>query len=155
MSDLYVAVFDDEFAAAEAQVAVWRMQKEGRIRVDDSAYVIRHPDGRVTLHQELNLVQQRANQIRFVGALASFAVGIVPVGLAGKLADKIDASFMKQVGNTLQPGGSPLFAHGERLQGVAGENAALLQGLGGKLLYTSLSNDAETEAIRRSLEEGA
>jgi uncharacterized membrane protein len=146
MSDLYAVVFDEEFKAAEAQVILWRLQKQGKIWIDDSAFVIKWADGKVTLHQETDLVNKRANQPRNAGLLAKVALGI------SRLTSKIDDTFIKEVGESLLPGGSALFAMGDRLQGLPGENAAALGHLHGKLVYTAVENVQEAAAVERALD---
>ncbi len=71
-----------------------------------------------------------------------------------KLTCKIDDRFVKDVGASLQPGGSALFAVGERLQGLPGENATRLSHLGGKLVHTSIENVEEATAVQSAVDAG-
>ena len=64
------------------------------------------------------------------------------------------ARFVKDVGASLQPGGSALFAVGERLQGLPGENATRLSHLGGKLVHTSIENVEEAAAVQSAIDAG-
>jgi len=95
------------------------MQKEHIIGLEDAAVAIRQKDGKTKIKQ----VQSLAGAGALGGAFWGLLIGIiflVPVfglvigaaagALAGKYQDLgVDDKFIKEVGNTIQPGTSALF----------------------------------------------
>jgi len=119
LSELVVLAFDDETGAAQTRDALMKMQKEHLITLEDAAVVVRRLDGKVEVHQAVNLVGVGALGGSFWGLLIGLifwmpllgmAVGAITGAISGKLTDiGVDDSFIKEVGNTIEPGNSALF----------------------------------------------
>ena len=119
MSDLVVVAFDNESGAAEMGSAIQRLQKQELIKLDDAATVIRKGDGKPKVKQAQSLVGAGALGGAFWGLLIGLlffapwlglAAGAIGGALAGKFTDiGIDDKFIKEVGNTIEPGHSALF----------------------------------------------
>ena len=119
MSELIVFAFKDETGAAEMSAAIQDLQEQQLITLSDAATVIRKEDGKVKVKQANSLVGTGALGGAFWGMLIGLlflapwlglAVGAVTGALAGKFTDYgIDDKFIKDVGETVEPGHSALF----------------------------------------------
>jgi uncharacterized membrane protein len=153
MSELAVVAFDNETGAAEMRDALIGLQKRGLVSLDDAAVVVRRPDGKVKVKQAVSLVGAGALGGAFWGMLIGLlfwmpwlgaAAGALSGALGGALSDYgLDDGFVKEVGNTIQPGHSALFllireATPDKLMDA-------LKQFNGKILQTSLSKEAEAE----------
>jgi uncharacterized membrane protein len=159
MSDLVVIGFDDENKAFEMRAALAKLQKEYLIDMEDVVVVTKNDKGKVKLHQAVNLTAAGAVGGTFWGMLIGMiflnplvgaAVGAGAGALSGKLRDiGISDDFMKELGQTFQPGTSALFV----LVRKATPDKVLeeLKGFKGKVLKTSLTADREEE-LRKVLE---
>jgi uncharacterized membrane protein len=153
MSDLVVIGFDDQFKADTVRLDLLKLQREYLIDIEDAVVAVKKADGSVKLHQSYSLPTAGAVGGGFwglligtlflsplLGAVAGAAAGAA----AGALADVgIDDRFMKELAATLKPGSSALFV----LVRKATPDKVLeaLQGVGGKVLKTSLSHDDEAK----------
>jgi uncharacterized membrane protein len=153
VSELAVVVFDNETGAAEMRDTLIGLQKKGLVTLDDAAVVVRRPDGKVKVKQAVTLVGMGAMGGAFWGMLVGLlfwmhwlgaAAGALSGALGGGLSDHgLDDGFVKEVGNTIQPGHSALFllireANPEKLMDA-------LKQFNGKILHTSLSKEAEAK----------
>ena len=153
MSELVVVAFDNEAGAAEMRDALVELQKQQLVILDDAAVVARKPDGKVKVKQAANLVGSGALGGAFWGMLIGLlfwvpwlglAMGALSGALGGALSDYgVDDGFVKEVGNTIQPGHSALFllireATPDKLMDE-------LRQFNGKILQTSLSKEAEAK----------
>ena len=119
MSDLIVFAFDNPTGAAEMGEAVQSLQKQQLIQIEDAATVVRKDDGKPKVKQAQNLVGAGAMGGAFWGLLIGllfFApwLGLVAGALGGAIGGKltdvgIDDKFIKEVGDTIEPGHSALF----------------------------------------------
>lgn len=119
MSELIVFVLDTESGAGELRDELERLQKEHLLKLEDAAVVIRKQDGKVKVNQATSLVGVGALGGSFWGLLIGLlfmapwlglAVGAVTGAIAGKSTDfGIDDKFIKEVGETVEPGQSALF----------------------------------------------
>ncbi len=158
-SELVVIGFDDEHKAFELRAALARMQKEYLIEMGDVVVVTKNEEGKVKLHQAVNLTAAGAVGggfwgmligMIFLNPLLGFAVGAGTGAISGALSDiGIDDNFIKELGETIQPGTSALFV----LVRKATPDKVLeqLKGFEGKVLKTSLTADEENE-LRAVLE---
>ena len=158
-SELVVIGFDDEYKAFELRAALARMQKEYLIEMGDVVVVTKNEKGKVKLHQAVNLTAAGAVGggfwgmligMIFLNPLLGFAVGAGTGAISGALSDiGIDDNFIKELGETIQPGNSALFV----LVRKATPDKVLeqLKGFEGKVLKTSLTADEENE-LRAVLE---
>jgi len=132
--------------------------------LDDAVIVTRNEDGKIKLKQSVNLVSSGAWNGAFWGGLIGMIftgpLGLVVVGglgagfgaLTGSLADYgINDNFIKQLSEDMKPCCSGLFI----LVRSMTQDKVLeeLQGVGGKVITTSLPSDVEDKlrtAIQKS-----
>jgi len=119
MSNLVVLAFDTETGAEQMRDDLLQMQKEHIIGLDDAAVAVRDKEGKVKVKQVTSLAGAGALGGAFWGLLFGLIffvpvfgmiIGAAAGALAGKYQDiGVDDKFIKEVGNTLQPGNSALF----------------------------------------------
>ncbi len=119
MSSLIVLAFETMEGARDTRDKLYDLQKQELITLDDAAIVVRKEDGKVKVDQAVSLVGTGALGGAFWGMLIGLlflapwlgmAVGAVTGALSGKFADfGIDDDFIKEVGDTIEPGHSALF----------------------------------------------
>ncbi len=161
MSDLVAVAFNDPADAFGLRAELASLQKEYLIEMDDIVVVTRGEDGRVQLHQAVNLTATGAVGGTFWGALVGLlflnpllgaAVGAGAGALSGWLSDiGIDDKEMTAMGENLPEGGAALFVLVRKMTGDK-----LLERLGGyrakgRVLKTSLSHEQE-QKLRDLLE---
>lgn len=161
MSTLVAVVFDDPTTAFEMRTALFKMQKEYLIDLEDSVVVTRDEKGKIKLDQAVSLTSAGAIGGGFWGMLIGFlflnpllgaAVGATAGAISAKLTDiGIDDKMMKEVTASFKPGSSALFVLFrratfdkvlERLKEFSGK---------GKVFKSSLNKDDEG-ALREVLE---
>lgn len=152
MSDLLVIAYDDEATAFEVRAELIRMQQEYLLQLED-AVVVTRPEGKVQLHQAVNLTATGALGgtmwgtligLIFLNPLVGAAVGAASGALAGRLTDiGINDDFIREVGQAVAPGGSAVFVLIRKM--TADRVLQRLEGLGhrGRILRTSLSEADE------------
>ena len=161
MSDLVVIGLENEADAFEMRAALVRLQSQYLIEMEDVVVVTRDPQGKVQLHQALNLTAAGALRgtlwgsligLLFLNPLLGAVVGGGTGALSGALTDiGINDQFMKDLGATLTPGTSALFVLVRKstpdkvLEGLKGFSGK------GRVLQTSLTRDKEEE-LRRFME---
>lgn len=153
MSNLVVISFPDEQLAFELRAALAKMQKEYLIDMEDVVVVTRDEQGKVKLHQAMNLTAMGAVGggfwgmligLIFLNPLLGAAVGAGAGALSGRFTDLgIDDKFMKSLADNLQPNCSAIFILVRKATGDK-----VLEGLEqfkgkGKVLQTSLTKDEE------------
>jgi uncharacterized membrane protein len=153
MSDLVVVAFDNETDADKLQAEMKRLQKEHLITLEDAAVVVRKADGKVKIKQSTSLVGAGALGGAFWGLLIGLvlrvmwwglAVGTVLGAIRGKFKDiGVDDKFIKEVGETIQPGHSAIFLLIR--ESTPDRLIDELKGYKGTVLKTSLSRDDETK----------
>jgi uncharacterized membrane protein len=153
MSDLIVLAFDNETGAVEVRDKLVGMQKMKIIELADAAVVVRRQDGKVKVKQAVSLVGSGALGGAFWGMLIGLifwmpwlgmAMGALGGALGGKFTDiGVDDKFIKEVGNTIEPGHSALF-----LLVVSANREKVAEELGAvkaTVLQTSLSKEQEAK----------
>jgi uncharacterized membrane protein len=163
MSDLIVVSFPDEATAFDLRAALVKLQKDYLIEMEDAVVVTKSADGKVKLHQAVNLTAVGAVGGTFWGTLVGLiflnpllgaAVGAGAGAMSGALSDVgVEDRFMKEVGASLENGGAAVFV---LVRKVTGDK--VLAGLEefrakGKIVQTSLSADQEEKL--KALIEGA
>ena len=160
MSNLVVIAFEEEHKAFEMRAELVKLQKEYLVKMEDAVVVTKDNEGKVKLHQAVNLTAAGAVGGTFWGMLIGMiflnplvgaAVGAGAGALSGKLRDiGISDNFMKELAETLKNNTSALFV----LVRKATPDKVLegLKGFKGKVLKTSLTADKE-EALRKVLEQ--
>jgi uncharacterized membrane protein len=119
MANLVVLAFEDETGAEKMREELIRMQKMQLISLADAAVVVRRQDGKVKVKQAISLVGAGALGGAFWGMLIGLlffapwlglVIGAASGALGGKLSDTgVDDKFIKEVGETIEPGHSALF----------------------------------------------
>lgn len=161
MANLVAITFPDEQMAFEMRAALVKLQKEYLIEMEDVVVVTKDTDGKVKLHQAMNLTAMGAAGGGFWGMLIGMiflnpllgaAVGAGAGALSGAFTDLgLDDKFMKELAETFKPGCSAIFILVkkatpdkvlEALEPFKGK---------GKVLKTSLSKDEE-ESLRAFIE---
>jgi len=153
MADLIVFAFENEEGAGEMRDELIKLQKQQLIELEDAAVVIRKQDGKVKVKQVASLAGAGALGGAFWGMLIGLlfwapwlglAIGAVTGAVAGGLTDiGVDDKFIKEVGETIEPGHSALFllvrkATGDKVvEQVKHFNPTVLQ--------TSLSEEQEAK----------
>src|SRR5215467_13229753 len=153
MSTLVVVEYADMYKAEETRLLLRKLQKDYLIDLEDAVVAVKDAQGKVKLHQAVNLTAMGAVSGGFWGALIGLiflnpllgmAVGATAGAVSGALTDLgIDDKFMKELAATMTPGSSVLFV----LVRKATPDKVLeeLKGSGGKVLRTSLSHDDEAK----------
>jgi uncharacterized membrane protein len=155
MSNLIVIGFNNEADAFAMRAALAKLQTHYLIEMEDAVVVTRDGQGKVQLHQAVNLTAAGAASggfwgmligMLFLNPLAGLAIGAGSGALSGKFADiGINDEFMKELGATLTAGSSALFVLVrnstpdkvlEALKPFAGK---------GRVLQTSLTKDKDDE----------
>ena len=119
MSELVVLAFDTETGAEDMRLELMDLQKQKIITLEDAAVVVRKQDGKVKVKQAQSLVGAGALGGAFWGMLIGLifwmpwlglAAGALGGALGGALKDTgVDDKFIKEVGDTIEPGHSALF----------------------------------------------
>jgi uncharacterized membrane protein len=153
MSTLVVIGYDDQFKAEEVRLALMKMQKDYLIDLADAVVAVKDQQGKVRLHQAVNLTAAGAVGggfwgsligLMFLNPLLGMAVGAAAGAISGALTDLgIDDKFMKELAETMKPNSSTLFV----LVRKATPDKVLdeIKGTGGKVLRTSLSHEDEAK----------
>jgi uncharacterized membrane protein len=153
MSTLVVIGYDDAYKAEEVRLKLRKLQRDYLLDLEDAVVAVKDADGKIKLHQAVNLTAAGAIGggfwgtligLIFLNPLLGFAVGAGAGAISGALTDLgINDQFMKDLAATLTPGSSALFV----LVRKATPDKVLeeLHGTGGKLLKTSLSHDDEAK----------
>lgn len=153
MSDLIVLAFEDEASAFQMRDKLLQMQKQQVITLADAAIVTRKANGKPKVKQLYSLVGSGAVGGAFWGMLIGLlffapwlgmAAGALGGALGGKFTDiGVDDKFIKEVGETIEPGHSALFL----LVAKATPDKVLpeLESFNAKVLQTSLSNEQEAK----------
>ena len=153
MSDLIVLAFDSESGAGALRERLLDMQKQHIISLEDAAVVVRNQDGKAKVKQLHSLVGAGALGGAFWGMLIGLiffmpwlglAAGALGGALGGKFSDVgVDDKFIKQIGETIEPGHSALFllvvsATGDKVMDQ-------LKDVKATIIQTSLSEEAEAK----------
>jgi len=161
MSNLIVIVYDDPAGAGQVRETLASIEKLDRLKLDDSAVVVKDADGKVHVKNELD----RGVKVGALGGgalglligsiffpLAGVVLGALGGGLVGSLANLgIQRKFVKQVSEEMQPNSSALFVI-SREADVALSLAALREYQGdGRVYHTTLSEEDES-ALRDAVE---
>ncbi len=163
MSELIVVAFDDEATGFELRTELVKLQKEYLIEMEDAVVVTRSGEDDIKLHQAVNMTASGAIGGGFWGTLVGMlflnpllgaAVGAASGALAGKFTDiGIKDDFMRKVGHSLPPGGSAVCILVRKMTGDKLLERLAQFHLKGRVLQTSLSNEAEAK-LREALSGG-
>jgi uncharacterized membrane protein len=153
MSDLFVLAFETESGASEMLETIGRLQKQELITLEDAAIVVRPENGKPKVKQAQSLVGAGALGGAFWGMLIGLlffapwlglVAGAVGGAIGGKLTDiGIDDNFIKEVGDTIEPGHSALFLL--VVKAVPDKVLPELAKFNAKVLQTSLSEEDDAK----------
>ena len=152
-SNMVVMTFSDEYSADQVRDRLVELQKLQLITLDDAVVVVRGQDGKVKVKQAVNLAGAGALSGAFWGMLMGMllfvpflgmAVGAATGAITSSMRDYgIDDAFIKQVGNSIQPGTSAIFLLVE--QATVDKVVEQLKPFGGTIMRTSLSTEDEAK----------
>lgn len=159
MSDLVAIAYPDVNRAEQVLEELGRMRKAQLIDLDDAVYVTKDAQGKIKLHQAVNMVGTGAGYGALWGGLWGLLLGALvlqPIAgaaigagigagsgaLAGKISDYgIDDNFIKQLAQTLTPNSSAIFV---LVRSVTPDKVIPeVSKFGGTVLQSSLSHEAE------------
>jgi len=153
MADLMAITYPDEHRAAEVLATLKRLQHEYLIDLEDACVVTKDAQGKVKLHQSVNLTTTGAVSGAFWGSLVGLlflmplgglAIGAAAGALSGALSDYgIDDDFIRQLSAQMTPGSSAIFLLIRKV--TADKVEPELAKFGGKILYTSVSKEMESK----------
>jgi uncharacterized membrane protein len=160
MSNLIVITFDNMEEAGKVRESIRQQEKGGRIRLDDSAVVVKDENGKVHVKDQMDrgvkvggvtggLLGLLIASLFF--PLAGIVVGVLGGMGVGALADLgIQKKFVKEVADAITPGTSALFV----IVRDSDPNAALaaLRPYKGTVYHSSLDPEDE-ESLRRALKD--
>ncbi|WP_298613509.1 DUF1269 domain-containing protein [uncultured Thiothrix sp.] len=153
MSTLVAIGFDDEKTAFAMREKLVSMQKEYLIEMEDAVVVTKSAEGKIKLHQAVNLTTAGAVGGSFWGMLIGMlflspllgaAVGAGTGALTGALSDiGIEDNFMKELASSMQTGQAMLFVLVRRA--TTDKVLEGLKGFHGRIIQTSLAKDQEDQ----------
>ena len=155
MSILVVVGYKEPYKAEEVRLRLWKLQRDYLLDLEDAVVVVKNAEGKVTLHQPVNLTAAGAVSGGFWGALIGLiflnpvlglAVGASAGAVSGALTDiGIDDNFIKELGATMIPNSSSLFGLVRNSTPAPDKVLEELKGTGGTILKTSLSHEDEAK----------
>jgi uncharacterized membrane protein len=162
MADLVVIEYDDEYKAHEVRLTLLKLQQEYLIDMNDAVVAVKDADGKVKLHQAVNMTAAGAARgglwgtllgVLFFGPFFGVATlaGAAAGAVSGALTDiGINNDFMKKLSEGFQPGTSALFV----LVRSATPDKVVeeIKKYGGTVLQTSLSHEEEAK-LQAALDE--
>jgi uncharacterized membrane protein len=136
-----------------------KLQRDYLIDIEDAVVATKDAKGKVKLHQSVNLTAAGAASggfwgmligMIFLNPLLGFAVGAASGAVSGSLTDLgISNDFMKELAASMTPDCSTLFVLVR--SSTPDKVLAELEGTGGKILKTSLS-EAEEARLQAALD---
>ena len=161
MSDLIVITYDTEQTGRDAFDELANLQKMQLLELEDAALAVKDDKGKVKVKQTLE--NQVSGSSAVWGGFWGLLIGLIflaPIfwGLMGALLGYIfgkgtdigiDNKFIKQVGESLEPGGAALFML--VIKATPDKVLEQMQKFGGEVYQTSLSNEDE-EKLKKALE---
>ena len=159
MSNLVAIAYPDVDTAQEVMSTLGRLQTERSIELEDAVIVTRQEGGKVKLHQARSTTGAGAAGgalwggligLLFLAPLLGMAVGAATGAATGALTDVgVDDSFLKELGNKLEPGMAAVIVLVRR--STPDKVIPAVQEYGGTVLQSSLDNEAE-ERLQEALQ---
>jgi len=160
MSTFVAIKYDDVHKALEVRLAMVKLQQEYLIDLEDAVVAVKNEDGKVKLHQAVNLTAAGAVSggfwgsligLMFLNPLLGAAVGASAGAVSGALSDAgIGDDFMNKLAEGLQPNTSVLFVLVRKA--TPDKVVDEIKQYGGVVLQTSLSHDDEAR-LQAALDE--
>jgi uncharacterized membrane protein len=160
MANLVAIEYDDEFKAHEVRLTLVKLQQEYLIDLADAVVAVKDANGKVKLHQAVNMTAAGAARgglwgslmgLLFLNPLLGAAVGAAAGAVSGALTDiGINNDFMKKLSEGFKPGTSALFVlvRSSTPDKVVEE----IKKYGGMVLQTSLCHEEEAK-LQAALDE--
>jgi uncharacterized membrane protein len=157
MNQLIVVAFDHFDDARNAMKTLRALERDGRIRFEDTALVERDPDGTAHVRNEVSGTTETAAVIgAAIGGIVSFVFPLAGIVLGAALGAAVGAAlktgiegeFVNEVKTTLRPGRSALFLVVKEAQADA--VIAALRQFKGDVIQTTLPTETE-DALRAAL----
>ena len=161
MNQLVVIAFDHFDDARHALQSLRGLEREGRVRFEDTALVERDPDGTVHVKNEVSGTTETATVlgaaiggiVTFVFPLVGAAIGAAVGAAIGAALDRgVSADFIDDVKKTLRPGRSALFILVR--QSDLDASIAALRPFRGDVIQTTLPTETE-DALRAAIKDRA
>ncbi|MCB0209874.1 MAG: DUF1269 domain-containing protein [Anaerolineae bacterium] len=166
MSDLIAVAYPNEERANEVLATVRQLQTEYLVDLDDAIVVTKDANGKLKLHQSVNLTAVGAVDGAFWGwlvgliftlpfpfmapvawlgvSVATAGVGALAGAIGGHFSDYgIDDQFVKDLSEAMSPGSSALFILARKI--TPDKVIAEISRYGGTVLRTSFSKEAEDQ----------
>ena len=153
MSTFVAIRYEDPYKAEDVRLALRKLQRDYLIDLEDAVVAVKDAKGKVRLHQSANLTAAGAASgsvwgaligLLFLNPLLGMAVGAASGAAGGALSDiGIPDRFMKELGEAMTPNCSTLFVLVRSM--TPDKVLAELEGTGGKVLKTSLSEADEAK----------
>ena len=153
MSTLVVIGYNEIHKAEEVRLTLVKLQRDYLIDLEDAVAVTKDANGKIKLHQTVNLTAAGATSggfwgmligLMFLNPLLGLAVGASAGAVSGALVDLgINDQFMKDLAATLTPNSSALFVLVRK--STPDKVLEEVKGTGGTILKTSLSHEDETK----------
>ncbi len=153
MSTFVAIGYDDPFKAQDVKVALVKLQKEYLIDLEDAVVVVKNEEGKIKLHQAVNLTAAGAVSggfwgtligVLFLNPLLGAAAGASAGALSGALSDVgINDKFIKDLAAGLKPNTSALFVLVRKA--TPDKVVEEIKKFGGVVLQTSLGHEDEAK----------
>jgi uncharacterized membrane protein len=159
MATLVAITFEDQESASDVLRRVRQIEREGQIRLADTAVVVNDREGKIHTKNELDSgVETGATvggmlglALSFLFPIAGLAVGIAGGALVGRMFEQgVDKELVKEVREQLTPGTSALFLMVQ--SGSPDAAIAAVRPHKGKVYQSALSYETE-QSLRRALGE--
>jgi uncharacterized membrane protein len=157
MNQLIVVAFDHFDDARTALRRLRELEREGRIRFEDTALVERDPDGTTHVRNEVSGTTETATVVGavlggFLGFLFPIAGAVIGAAAGAAIGAALDTGvsgdFVDEVKKTLSPGRSALFLVVKEADADA--TLAALRDFRGEVIQSTLPSETE-EALREAL----
>lgn len=153
MSTLVVIGYNEPHKAEEVRLTLVKLQKDYLIDMEDAVAAVKNADGKIKLHQAVNLTATGALSggfwgsligLIFLNPLLGLAAGAAAGAASGALSDVgINDKFMKDLAATMTPDSSALFVLVRK--STPDKVLEEMKGTGGTILQTSLSHEDEAK----------
>jgi uncharacterized membrane protein len=148
----FVAIaYDDQYKALEVRLELVKAQEEYLIDMEDAVVAVKDENGKIKLHQAVNMTAAGAVSggfwgtligMIFLNPLLGMAAGAGAGAISGALTDVgINDDFMKKLAEELKPNTSALFVLVKR--STPDKVLPRIQPYGGTILQTSLTHEDE------------
>jgi uncharacterized membrane protein len=159
MATLVAITFEDQESAGNVLRRIRQLEREGKIRLADTAVLVRERDGRIHTENELDSGVETGAVVggilgmalSFMFPVAGLVVGVAGGALVGRMLEQgVDQGLVREVRDHLQPGTSALFLMVQ--DSDAGAVVAAVRPERGQVYQSALSYETE-QALRQALGE--